>query len=157
MLFSKDRWYLSWLKKKKKSKPTLFLYSLLKKKISDKRSLSTFNMEGSRMIYATRPKFGKRLPNSFTIRTLFHRLFDGLFLRCLREEEAKQVLEEAHSGICDTHQLGLKLHYKFKRMGYYWPMMVQDSMEYAKKCKACQCHTNFIHQPLEPLHLTIAS
>ena len=35
--------------------------------------------------------------------------------------------------------------------------MVQDSMEYAKKCEACQYHANFIHQPPEPLHLTVAS
>ena len=41
--------------------------------------------------------------------------------------------------------------------GYYWPTMVQDSMEYAKKCEACQYHANFIHQPPEPLHLIVAS
>ena len=70
--------------------------------------------------------------------TLFRRSFDGLFLRCLGEEEAKQALEEAHSGICcDAHQSGPKLHYRIKRMGYYWPTMVQDSMECAKQCEAC--------------------
>ena len=42
-------------------------------------------------------------------------------------------------------------------MGYYWPTMVQDSMECAKKCEACQYHANFIHQPPEPLRLTVAS
>ena len=35
--------------------------------------------------------------------TLFRRSFDGLFLRCLGEEEAKQVLEEAHSRIYGAH------------------------------------------------------
>ena len=77
--------------------------------------------------------------------TLFCHSFDGLFLRCLGEEEAKQALEEVHSGICSTHQSGPKLYYRIKQMGYYWPMMGQDSMEYAKKCKACQYHINFIH------------
>ncbi|XP_075655208.1 uncharacterized protein LOC142625434 [Castanea sativa] len=38
--------------------------------------------------------------------TLFRCSFDGLFLRCLGEEEAKQALEEAHSGICGAHQSG---------------------------------------------------
>ncbi|XP_075640709.1 uncharacterized protein LOC142612510 [Castanea sativa] len=33
------------------------------------------------------------------------------------DEEAKQALEEAHSGICDAHQSGPKLHYRIKRMG----------------------------------------
>ncbi|XP_030940238.1 uncharacterized protein LOC115965196 [Quercus lobata] len=46
--------------------------------------------------------------------TLFRRSFDGLFLRCLGEEEAKQALEEAHSGICGAHQSGPKLHYRIK-------------------------------------------
>lgn len=89
--------------------------------------------------------------------TLFRRSFDGLFLRCLGEEEAKQALEEDHSRICGAHQLGPKLHYRIKRMGYYWPTMVQDSMECAKKCEACQYHANFIHQPPEPLHPNVAS
>ncbi|KAA0035687.1 protein NYNRIN-like [Cucumis melo var. makuwa] len=35
--------------------------------------------------------------------------------------------------------------------------MVQDSIGYAKKCEACQYHANFIHQPQEPLLLTVAS
>ncbi|XP_022845300.1 protein NYNRIN-like [Olea europaea var. sylvestris] len=42
-------------------------------------------------------------------------------------------------------------------MGYYWPTMVQDSMDYARKFEACQIYANFIHQPSEPLHPTIAS
>ena len=37
------------------------MYALLKKKIGDKQSLSTFKMEDSRMIYATRPKFEEGL------------------------------------------------------------------------------------------------
>ena len=30
-----------------------------------------------------------------------------------------KALEEAHSGICGAHQLGPKLHFQIKRMGYY--------------------------------------
>ncbi|XP_038688748.1 uncharacterized protein LOC119987915 [Tripterygium wilfordii] len=50
--------------------------------------------------------------------TLYRRSFDGLFLRCLSKEEADQVLEEAHSGICGAYQSGPKLHFRIKRMGY---------------------------------------
>ena len=71
--------------------------------------------------------------------------FNELFLCCLGDEEAKQALEEAHSGICGAHQSGPMLHYRIKQMGYYWPTMVQDSIECAKKCEACQYHANFIH------------
>ncbi|KAA0062673.1 uncharacterized protein E6C27_scaffold79G001930 [Cucumis melo var. makuwa] len=55
--------------------------------------------------------------------------------------------------LCGAHQSGPKLQFQLRRMGYYWPKMVQDSIDYAKKCGACQYHANFIHQPLKPLHL----
>ncbi|CAL8988475.1 unnamed protein product, partial [Prunus brigantina] len=88
---------------------------------------------------------------------LYRRSFEGLFLRCLGKEDASKAMEEAHSGICGAHQSGPKLHFQIKRMGYYWPTMVKDCMDYVKKCQACQFHANFIHQPPEPLHPTIAS
>ncbi|KAF7144347.1 hypothetical protein RHSIM_Rhsim05G0165800 [Rhododendron simsii] len=43
--------------------------------------------------------------------TLYRQSFEGLFLHCLGENEAKQALEEAHSGICGAHQSGPKLHF----------------------------------------------
>ena len=89
--------------------------------------------------------------------TLYRRSFDGLFLRCLGKEEGDQAMEEAHSGVCGAHQSGPKLYHRIKRMGYYWPTMVKDCMDYAKTCEACQLHANYIHQPPEPLHPTVAS
>ncbi|TYK24161.1 RNase H family protein [Cucumis melo var. makuwa] len=73
------------------------------------------------------------------------------------KEESIKALEEAHAGVCGVHQSGPKLQFQLRRIGYYWPKMVQDSMDYAKKCEACQYHANFIHQPPEPLHPTVAS
>ncbi|XP_021721491.1 uncharacterized protein LOC110689053 [Chenopodium quinoa] len=35
--------------------------------------------------------------------------------------------------------------------------MVQDCIEFVKKCEACQFHANLIHQPPEPLHPTVTS
>ncbi|XP_070034843.1 uncharacterized protein [Nicotiana tomentosiformis] len=35
--------------------------------------------------------------------------------------------------------------------------MVKDCLDYARRYKACQFHANFIHQPPEVLHLTVAS
>lgn len=78
-------------------------------------------------------------------------------MRCLGDEEATQVIEETHSGVCDAHQSGPKLYDHIKRMGYYWQTMVQDCMEYTKRYDACQFHANFIHQPPESLHPTVAS
>ncbi|KAL0286119.1 UNVERIFIED_CONTAM: hypothetical protein Sradi_7156100 [Sesamum radiatum] len=42
-------------------------------------------------------------------------------------------------------------------MGYSWPTMVKDCIDYARKYQACQFHANLIHQPPEPLHFTVAS
>ncbi|KAL0406167.1 UNVERIFIED_CONTAM: hypothetical protein Slati_3930600 [Sesamum latifolium] len=42
-------------------------------------------------------------------------------------------MTEAHSGVCGAHQSGPKLHFRIKRMGYYWPTMVKDCLEYMKK------------------------
>jgi len=35
--------------------------------------------------------------------------------------------------------------------------MIADAIKYAKRCKACQIHADFIHQPLELLHTTVAA
>ncbi|KAL0339161.1 UNVERIFIED_CONTAM: hypothetical protein Sangu_1438200 [Sesamum angustifolium] len=42
-------------------------------------------------------------------------------------------------------------------MGYYWPTMVKDCIDYTRRCQVCQFHANLIHQPPEPLHPTVAS
>jgi ribonuclease HI len=89
--------------------------------------------------------------------TWYRRSFDGLFLRCLGKGETNQAMEEAHSGVCGAHQCGPKLYHRIKRTGYYWPTIVKDCMDYAKRCEACQLHANYIHQPPEPLHPTVAS
>ncbi|XP_071924896.1 uncharacterized protein [Coffea arabica] len=89
--------------------------------------------------------------------TLYRKLFDGVFLRCFGEDESMQAMEEAHSGICGAHQSGPKLHFRIKRMGYYWPTTVKDCIDFARRYQACQFHENFIHQPPKPLHPTVAS
>ncbi|XP_074336822.1 uncharacterized protein LOC141673995 [Apium graveolens] len=42
-------------------------------------------------------------------------------------------------------------------MGYYWPTLRHDAMEYVKKCDACQRHAPIIYQPSELLHATMLS
>ncbi|XP_062075631.1 uncharacterized protein LOC133779727 [Humulus lupulus] len=83
--------------------------------------------------------------------------FDGMLLRCLSKEEASHALQETHAGTCGAHQAGPKLSAQFKRLSYYWPTMVQDAINFAKCCKLCQLHGDFIHQPPQPLHPSIFS
>ena len=82
--------------------------------------------------------------------TLYMRSFDGIFLRCLDNEEASRALQDAHSETCGAYQFRAKLHFQIKRMGYYWPTMVKDSMEYAKRCQACQFHATTSINHLSP-------
>lgn len=71
---------------------------------------------------------------------LFKRAFDEMFLWCLSKEEVVHALYETHSGICGTHQAGPNLVAELKRLGYYWPTMVQDAMDFANTCKLCEIH-----------------
>ncbi|XP_071721615.1 uncharacterized protein [Rutidosis leptorrhynchoides] len=42
-------------------------------------------------------------------------------------------------------------------MGYDWPTMVKDCINYARRGPDCQFNANLVHQPPELLHPTIAS
>ena len=76
----------------------------------------------------------KRRALRFTLNndTLYRKAFKGVLLRCLLREEATFVLNEVHAGVCGAHQAGPKLANQIKRLGYYWPTMVQDAMKFAK-------------------------
>jgi ribonuclease HI len=89
--------------------------------------------------------------------TLYRRSYDQLWLRCVSKLEASQIMKEVHSGLCGAHQSGPKMRLKIKRLGYYWPSMVADCEEHAKKCHLCQVHGDFIHRHPNPLHPTVAS
>ncbi|KAL0362108.1 UNVERIFIED_CONTAM: hypothetical protein Scaly_1166000 [Sesamum calycinum] len=105
-------------------------------------------------------KYGK-LPNDLRRRTDTRRrathfiYYKGTLY--LSDNEKVQAMEEAHSRVCGAHQSGPKLYFCIKRMGYYWPTMVKDCIDYARRCQACQFHANLIYQPPEPLHPTVAS
>ena len=81
-----------------------------------------------------------------TLKTLYHRSYDGVLLRCLSNSEAQEALQDAHDGIYGAHQPGPKLKDRLHRLGYYWPTMIADAIQYARRCKACQVHADFIHQ-----------
>ena len=69
--------------------------------------------------------------------TLYRRSYEGLLLQCLGKDESTKALEEEHSGICGAHKFGPKLQHQLKKMGYYWPTIIHDSMYYVKHCEAC--------------------
>ena len=42
-------------------------------------------------------------------------------------------------------------------LGYYWPTMIADSIQFAKKGRECQIHGDYIHQPRTYQHPTTVS
>lgn len=61
-------------------------------------------------------------------KALYRKSYDGVLLRCLSDTEAEEVLRQTHNGVCG--QPGPKPQDRIRRLGYYWPTMIQDSMEY---------------------------
>jgi len=53
------------------------------------------------------------------VKTLYHRSYDGILLRCLSDSEAQELLKEAHDGICGAYQPCSKLKDRLHRLGYY--------------------------------------
>ncbi|KFK32028.1 hypothetical protein AALP_AA6G190900 [Arabis alpina] len=47
--------------------------------------------------------------------------FSGPLLTCVEGQEARQVMEEVHSGSCGNHSGGKALAIKIKRHGHFWP------------------------------------
>jgi hypothetical protein len=62
---------------------------------------------------------------------------EGLLLKCLGEEQSWVAMGEVHEELCGTHQLAHKMKWALRRVGVYWPMMMDDCIRYRKGCEAC--------------------
>ncbi|XP_015944154.1 uncharacterized protein LOC107469288 [Arachis duranensis] len=83
---------------------------------------------------------------------LYRRGFSQPLLRCLNEEEAKEVMDEVHQGVCGNHIGGQALAAKIVRTGYYWSTMKRDCITIVKTCDKCQKHAAISTKPAEVLH-----
>lgn len=88
---------------------------------------------------------------------LYKKSATGLLQRCLEKTEADMVMMDVHEGDCGNHTNGRNLSLKILRMGYYWPSLRQDALDYTRKCDAFQRHASVIHQPSEYLNTSIPS
>ncbi|XP_063948038.1 uncharacterized protein LOC135152135 [Daucus carota subsp. sativus] len=88
---------------------------------------------------------------------LFKKSATGTLQRCLSKREASLVIQDIHEGECGNHTAARNLSLKALHMGYYWPTLRQDAIEFVKKCDACQRHAPITHQPSEFLHATLPS
>ena len=100
----------------------------------------------------------KKRVTRFTILndTLYKRGFSMLYLKCVNKDEAKYILEEIHEEVCGDYVGPRFLVSKVIRIGYFWPTMHVDAVEFVKKCDKCQRFGNVQRLPTKKL-MMIAS
>jgi hypothetical protein len=84
---------------------------------------------------------------------LYRRGANGILMRCITQEEGRELLTEIHGGECGSHSSSRTLVGKAFRHGFYWPTALQDASEMVKSCKACQFHAKQIHTPAQALQM----
>ncbi|XP_013730849.1 uncharacterized protein LOC106434521 [Brassica napus] len=82
--------------------------------------------------------------------------FFGPLMTCVEGEKARRIMEEVHFGSRGNHSGGRSLAVKIKRRRHYWPTMIKDCENFARKCEKCQRHAPTIHQPTEVLSSILA-
>ena len=71
----------------------------------------------------------------------------GVHLRCVNKDEAHQLMEVIHEGVCDPHLNGIVLAKKIARQGYFWLTMKIDYVKFEKKCHNYQAYDDVSHFP----------
>ena len=84
---------------------------------------------------------------------LYRRGANGILMRCISQEEGRELLAEIHGGECGSHFSSRTLIGKAFRHGFYWPTTLQDAAELVKSYKACQFHSKQIHTPAQTLQM----
>ncbi|KAG7599567.1 Transposase MuDR plant [Arabidopsis suecica] len=85
--------------------------------------------------------------------SLYKRGVSDPHLLCIFGPEVEIVTSEVHEGLCGSHSLGRSMAFKIKWLGYFWPTMISDCIDYAKRCKKCQMHDPLITSHLNFCHL----
>jgi hypothetical protein len=96
-----------------------------------------------------------RLAKRYTVveGDLYRRGTNGILMRCITQEEGRELLAEIHGGECGSHSASRTLVGKAFWHGFYWPTALQDAAKMVKSCKACQFHTKQIHTPAQALQM----
>jgi hypothetical protein len=84
---------------------------------------------------------------------LYRRGANGILMRCITQEEGRELLTEIHGGECGSHSSSRTLVGKAFRHDFYWPTALQDVAEMVKSCHVCQFHAKKIHTPAHALQM----
>ena len=69
-------------------------------------------------------------------------MLNGIQLRCLKKDEADEVMREIQARVYGSHVNGIILAKKIVRQGYYWMSMEKDCIQTMRQC---QIHGNLNH------------
>lgn len=86
---------------------------------------------------------------------LYRRNHEGVFLRCLGKEEAKQIMEHFHSRFGTGHGGALATAHQVLMAEYYWPTVLKDVYDHVKTCHTCQITAAREKNPAMPLQPVI--
>ena len=69
---------------------------------------------------------------------LFKECPDGIWRRCVPQEEMQSILEHCHTRHYGDHHVGKKTAYKALECRFFWPTLFKDSQAYVTACPNCQ-------------------
>jgi hypothetical protein len=86
---------------------------------------------------------------------LWWRNGEGVILKCVDQDQAQNLLEEMHSGVCGGHYMEKTTAHKIMRAGFWWPTIFNDAHQLVKRCDDCQRFSSKLkflgNLPLKPI------
>ncbi|KAK1664584.1 hypothetical protein QYE76_052743, partial [Lolium multiflorum] len=94
-----------------------------------------------------------RRARSYTIvdGQLYKRSANGVFLKCVSNQDGIEILREIHAGDCGHHAAPRSLVAKAFRLGFYWLTAKEDAEKLVKTCRGCQYYATQPNAPAQEL------
>ena len=83
---------------------------------------------------------------------LFKRGLTTTLLKCLNNQQIDYIMRELHEGICGLYTRGRSLDTKAVRVGYYWPTLKAEALDFIRRYRRCQEFADVPHTPPNNLH-----
>ncbi|XP_031107639.1 uncharacterized protein LOC116012276 [Ipomoea triloba] len=102
--------------------------------------ITKYKKEGTLPVDEQEAKLTKLRAPSYVILEdkLYKRSYNGTLLKCVHPDEAELMMREVHEGVCSAHQGAYTIARRIMLQGFFWPKMLKDCAEYARRCPKCQ-------------------